>query len=237
MKTFRVRTIISAILLCAAAFGQQNKPLILVKDGEPKYSIVASAHSSVNEQQAAKLLQEYIQKISGATLPMYTDQERPAKNEIIVGFSNRTKDKNLRTLGATLAPDGYQIITQKGKLFILGGVHKGTIYGVVELLEKYLGCRKYSPTVEYVPKKSMITLGRIHIADQPANTFRVVYGRFSRDDAYKTWQKLDNVDDTFADGFMVHTLGRLIPPQQYFKTNPEYFALVNGKRIVDQPCL
>jgi hypothetical protein len=237
MKTLRVRTIISAMLLCAVAFGQQNKPLILVKDGEPKYSIVTAARSSVNENRAAKLLQEYIQKISGATLPIYTDQERPVKNEIIVGFSDRTKEKKWRELGGTLAPDGYQINTEKGKLLILGGKHKGTIYGVVELLEKYLGCRKYSPTVEYVPQKSTIALARIHIADQPANTFRVVYGRFSRDEAYKTWQRLDNVDDVFADGFMVHTLGRLIPSQRYFKTNPEYFALVNGKRIIDQPCL
>jgi alpha-glucuronidase len=129
--------------------------LILVKDGEPKYSIVTAARSSVNENRAAKLLQEYIQKISGATLPIYTDQERPVKNEIIVGFSDRTKEKKWRELGGTLAPDGYQINTEKGKLLILGGKHKGTIYGVVELLEKYLGCpRAYShcrSTGKYFP--------------------------------------------------------------------------------------
>ena len=145
MKTLRVKTIVSAMLLCAASFGQQNKPLILVKDGEPKYSIVTAAHSSVNENHAARLLQEYIHKISGATLPIYTDQERPVRNEILVGFSNRTNDKQWRKLRDTLAADGFQISTQNGKLLILGGEHKGTVYGVIEFLEKYLGCRKVQP--------------------------------------------------------------------------------------------
>lgn len=237
MRRLLIRTIISAVLLCAPASGQQNTRLIIVKRGEPEYRIVTAAHSSIIEKQAARLLQEYIQKISGATIPIYTDQDRPVKNEIIVGFSNRTSDKKWQKLEGKLAPDGYQISTEKGKLLILGGEHKGTIYGVVELLEKYLGCRKYSPTVEYVPQRTTIAFARIHISDQPANTFRVVYGRFSQNEAYKTWQRLDNVDDMFAEGFMVHTLGRLIPWQRYFSTNPEYFALVNGKRVIDQPCL
>ena len=34
----------------------------------------------------------------------------------------------------------------------------------------------------------------------------------------------------FADGFFVHTFARLVPPQKYFATHPEYFSLVNGKR-------
>lgn len=237
MKTLRIRTIISAMLLCSTAFGKQNKPLTIVKNGQPEYRIVTAGHASVVENQAARLLQEYIQKISGAMLPIYTDQDKPVKNEIIVGFSNRTKHKKWRELKGKLAPDGYQINTQKGKLIILGGQQNGTIYGVVELLEKYLGCRKYSPTVEYVPQESTIILAPIYIADQPVNTFRVINGRFSQDEAYRIWQRLDNVDDMFAKGFYVHTLGRLIPWQQYFKTNPEYFAFMNGKRTIDQLCL
>jgi hypothetical protein len=34
----------------------------------------------------------------------------------------------------------------------------------------------------------------------------------------------------FGDGFFVHTFNRLVPPEKYFATHPEYFSLVGGKR-------
>jgi tetratricopeptide (TPR) repeat protein len=47
--------------------------------------------------------------------------------------------------------------------------------------------------------------------------------------------RLPIVDDVFG----CHTYGRAVPPAKYGKTNPEYFALVGGKRIsdVDQYCI
>ena len=34
----------------------------------------------------------------------------------------------------------------------------------------------------------------------------------------------------FADGLFVHTFARLVPPEKYFASHPEYFSLVGGKR-------
>ncbi|MDD4646398.1 MAG: DUF4838 domain-containing protein, partial [Bacteroidales bacterium] len=72
--------------------------------------------------------------------------------------------------------------------------------------------------------------------DQPVNEYRNVYGRFTEDENYRDWQKIDIVQDQFAEGYYVHTMNMLLPPAEHFKKHPEYFALINGKRMADQPC-
>jgi len=51
----------------------------------------------------------------------------------------------------------------------------------------------------------------------------------------KEYQKKGEVYYQIWGGY--HTLGRLLPPEKYFKTHPEYFALHNDKRIAAQLCL
>jgi hypothetical protein len=214
-----------------------KKDLIITENGVTTYSIIVSSNQSENEIFAASLLQKYLQKISGARLPVLKDLARRSQKEILVGFSNRTTGKEYDAIKSTLAPDGFRIYTQGKQLIILGGSNKGCIYGVVELLESVLGCRKYSPSVEYVPINSTIAVEPFLISDQPVNSFRVVNGKFNQDKEYNAWQRLDRIDDRFADGFYVHTFGKLIPREEYFETHPEYFAFLNGKRVNDQPCL
>jgi hypothetical protein len=64
-----------------------------------------------------------------------------------------------------------------------------------------------------------------------------VHGRFTEDENYRDWQRIDVIQDVFADGYYVHTMNRLVPWEENFQKNPEYFALMNGKRIIDQLCL
>jgi hypothetical protein len=62
-----------------------------------------------------------------------------------------------------------------------------------------------------------------------------VNGTFSNDEDYKDWRKLSTVADIWGDGnwkgYFVHTFTRFLPPQQYFSSHPEYFSLLNGKRV------
>ena len=75
------------------------------------------------------------------------------------------------------------------------------------------------------------------VKDKPVNEYRNVYGQFGLNEDYRDWQRIDIIQDVFADGYYVHTMGSLVPWQEYFKTHPDYFAEMNGKRIIDQPCL
>ena len=53
-----------------------------------------------------------------------------------------------------LEDDGFEMKTAGENIIIAGGGGKGSLYGVYSFLEKQFGCRKYSPGVEIIPKRS-----------------------------------------------------------------------------------
>jgi hypothetical protein len=119
----------------------------------------------------------------------------------------------------------------------VSGGGRGAVYGVIHLLEKYYGCRKYSPSVDVFPRRTDLVLGCIFDADNPVNEVRIVHGEFALDPDYRDWMRLHVQDDLYGKGYYVHTLQKLMPWQTYFAAHPEYFAWTNGKRVIDQPCL
>lgn len=239
-NSFLFRTTCAVLLACnlVAASAQKETSLLLVKNGKSPYSIIIPAQPTTADTRAAEIFRQSIFRISGAELPVLTDQTATRRYEISIGNTNRLKKlagKYIPDLSKD--PDGYAVISEKGKIYFLGGTHKGVVYGVVSILEKYLGCRKYSPDFDYFPKLTDVRLPSIKISDRPANSLRIINGTFSQDPDYQDWQRLDNIDDVFAKGYYVHTFDRLVPWQQYFESHPEYFALMNGKRVHDQLCL
>lgn len=208
-----------------------------VRNGKALYSIVISATPTPDEFKAADYLQRYLFKITGATLPIVSDKTDPLEKEICLGRSNRLQ-YGLENLPSSMENDEFLIKTQEKKLFIIGGAKKGLFYGVITFLEKYLGCRKYSPTFEYIPKSSSLEIPDIiNFRDKPQNNYRVIYGNFTADKEYKDWHKLNEIDDVFGEGYYVHTFWKIIRPGIYFDEHPEYFALINGERSAKQPCL
>ena len=49
----------------------------------------------------------------------------------------------------------------------------------------------------------------------------------TRDPEYTDWHRLSSRDDW---GLFVHTFNELVSPDQYGKTHPEYYSLINGNR-------
>jgi hypothetical protein len=211
-----------------------SKPLKITDNGKSSYVIIIPAKATPNETQAAELLQNYVYRISACKLPIVTDATKPVKTEISIGSTNRVPEAKLKT---AMTPDEFLIQTEGNKLMIIGGTHKGTYYGVVDVLEKHMGCRIYAPDVEYVPQNKTIILQPLNYSDKPVNALRIVHGSFNDNAAYKEWMRLDNINEVFADGYYVHTFNRLVPWETYFGPHPEYFAYMNGKRIIDQLCM
>ncbi len=131
------------------------------------------------------------------------------------------------------------IKTDSLRLIIAGGNEKGTLYGVYSFLEKYLGCRMYSPKVKIVPRQKQIILGKINDLQVPVISFRDTHYRTTWDAEYTDWHKLDHDPNGARTdwGMWVHTFNELVPPQIYYKSHPEYFALVKGTRLPTQLCL
>jgi len=212
------------IILIGAGCGKSSK-ITLINNGKSDYTICVTDTSVQQIKRSASLLQSYLKKIGGASIPIKIGLTHiPAKAIVI-----KTDESFNR--------DGFSLITANKQLMITGGVNKGCIYGVIDLLERQLGCRMYAPGFEKIPQKTKISLPAMDIKDQPVNEYRNVYGRLTDDEEYRDWQRLDIVQDIFAEGYYVHTMSRLVPPTSYFKQHPEYFAWMNGRRNADQPCL
>lgn len=198
----------------------------LVNGGKSDYVIRIPDNPVPQEERAAWFLQTYIKKISGAEIPVVKGlSDLPEKSVVI------------QTGGGITNSDGFSVTTTGDRLTILGGNHKGCIYGVIELLEKQLGCRMYAPGFEVVPSKTTIRIPSLYLAGQPVNSYRNAYGRLSAENPdYQDWQRIDINDEFFAKGYYVHTFNTLVPWQEYFQKHPDYYALMNGKRIIDQIC-
>ena len=139
----------------------EAQQLTLVHEGKSNCRIIIPEKASVIEIQAAKVYQDYIQRISGASIPIGADNIKPENNEILIGNVNRPelKDVPIQKLGK----DGLFIKNTGRNLIITGGSGKGVLYGVYTFLEKYLDCRKYAPGVAPdVPKKKTIILRQIN---------------------------------------------------------------------------
>src|SRR5690606_38913588 len=104
----------------------------------------------------------YLLQISGAAFPVVTALEGKSKHEIVLGQNPRLDELNTGINLNTLQEDGFVIKTDSLRLIIAGGNEKGTLYGVYTFLEKYLGCRMYSPTVKIIPETKQIALETIN---------------------------------------------------------------------------
>ena len=208
-------------------------------DRSTLYRIVIPAAASTHEKKAAEVLTDHLLQMSGSALPVVADHTPVAKYEVVLGQSNRLNSEETGTDLNSLGDDGFHIKTVNDKLYITGGLGKGTLYGVYTFLEKYLGCRMYSPTVKVIPKMKEIVVPDINDLQIPKITFRSIHYRATWHEEYINWHKLNQYTNGERPnwGMWVHTFHALAPPDQYFNDHPEYFAEVNGKRLPTQLCL
>lgn len=215
-----------AMLLLAACSIKPSGKINLVTDGKSNYTIVLPMNASAEELRAAGFLNEHLYEIAGCRLPIVHADKLASSNSISI---SKCPD--------IINDDGFIVYNEGSSLIIKGGGGKGCIYGVAEILEKYMGVRYYSPKYVVIPKTANISLPGMNLKDSPVNTYRNVNGQFTSDENYKDFNRLHTISDMFATGYFVHTFHRLVPWTEYFHTNPEYFAWMNGKHVIDQICL
>lgn len=217
-----------------------SQEILLADNGKTNYRIIIPTENNRQEKIAAKILQLYLEKITGIQFPVEDDAGPEKPEEIIIGntvWHNRMAMHNEHPGG-----DFYSIRTHHQKLIITGGPGKGIIHGVTAFLENHLGCRIYAPGVEKVPVQKTIRLGTINETSYPAAEIRIVNGSFGNDTLYRYFRRLDVIPEYWGtnpeERFYVHTFNRFVPPARYFKDHPEYFSMIKGERVhYGQLCL
>ncbi|MCX6573443.1 MAG: DUF4838 domain-containing protein, partial [Candidatus Aminicenantes bacterium] len=218
------------VSMCGRAF-------VFVDHGRPAARIEIPEAAGDTERRAAEILRTSVLKMSGVDLPVLAVKVPDKPGAAVIGFAGVELPPLVASSVPKLREDGFVLATSTGNLYIAGGGGKGVIYGVVHLLEKYFGCRKLSPSAKLFPPGDDLSLGCLFDTGNPVNSVRIVNGDFALDPDYLDWMRLQLHTDLYGAGYYVHTFQRLLPWQTYFEAHPEYFALMNGKRIIDQPCL
>ena len=254
MKKILFLTIITVFLLAGHSYSQLaiaqyaggSKPVTysIVSGGKTDYRITYASDASESEQWAAKELQHWLKEIAGVEIPLRDIAQAHDGPQIIVGFNDIVKQKTGATAPAVL-DESFRYVSSGADLFIYGGKQRGTMYGVMAFLENELGCRWYTPSVSVIPKKEEIILGNMDHSEGPGIRVRNNFYFEAFDPLWSARNRMNGTMDTrkqpggIESYWAVHTFFPLVPPKEYYKKHPEYYSLINGKRVHDhaQLCL
>lgn len=249
MLRLTMRTVIPAAL--GLLFLPAGAPAaFLVENGRSDYVIVLPADAIPAEQRAARELQFFLKEISGAELPIRTDRDPLSSRTILLGTADTNRAVRRLPDGPTSAGLGAEgfVVRPVGEHLVLGGGRpRGTLYAVSSFLEDDLGCRWFSATVSRIPRKPTIALPEKGRTETPAFEYREPFytEAWDRDWAARnrcngTWMELDEeTGGRIAYHPWAHSFDKLVPPEEWFESHPEYFSEIDGRRRADkaQLCL
>ena len=218
---------------------------IIAENGKGFYHIVTNRIPHGAEMYASAVLYQYLYKATGAIVPCYSDVERcPRRSpEIHIG----PKVRGLETDVSALSDDGFIIRTRGEDIVIAGKTPRGTVYGVYHFLEKFINFKCFTKDVETFDHVDVLAVEDLDICENPAFEYREMYFRSAFDTDFCVKNRLNsnmahipNEKGGKLKFFNFHhSFNELVPPEVHYDEHPEYFALVDGKRLRErtQPCL
>ena len=210
------------------------------------YRIVVGKDASESERWAASELQKCLMEISGANFEIDNDDSEITENEIIIGNNKHSQ----RLLGndfsqPDLLDESFIYKNVKSNIILAGGKQRGTMYAVFSFLENLFGVRWYTPDVTVIPNREKFIFEYIEHHEKPSLQVRndFYYEAFD-----PTWAAHNKINGAMGfreqhgdiEGYWaVHTFYRFMPPSEFYDKHPEYYSLIDGKRIHDhaQLCL
>ncbi len=243
MRTCDALTFLMLFLPCVmpafGAAGEGKTSLSIVRDGQATATIVLPANPVPEEESAAKELTTYVEKMSGARLPIVREGAQVAGVKVCVG-----RTKFVDGLGLNLEKldwDGFVMKSVGDSLVLCGRNPHGTEFAVYRFLSKYGGVRWYIPTElgEHVPQRKDWSISTINDVEQPHFLSRQWSAVAPFDKG--VWEKRNLMRARFA---FHHNLLHVFTPDLYDK-HPDWFPLRDGKRYQPkgaddhswQPCM
>ncbi|WPO77379.1 DUF4838 domain-containing protein [Flavobacterium sp. KACC 22761] len=187
-----------------------------------KNNIISKSDES---RDAALILKKYIDKAFGRQFENITQNKSDDASEIILEVSDTEK----------LKPTEFLIKSDSKSIYLIAQNPKYLRYAVYTLLEIW-EFRKFTATETYIPKVTEFSFPKNFTKRyQPAFDYRALFFPDCYDEAFRDWHKLDWHIDDF--GIWGHSFNVLVPPKEYFKSNPKLFALYEGKRNGESLCM
>jgi len=264
------RVVCVLILAAGLVGGVATAQTAIVENGEGRADIVIAATPTRGAKLAAGELQYYLERISGAKLPIVSRPRADFPAHIYVGAGERTNRLGVTAEG--LKYDAFKIVSGDNWLALLGrdveqdeattyrfgrdvpryvgfslskDDGRGSLNAVYDFLRD-LGCRWYFPGEigEILPAMKTIALPEVDKTVRPDFPFRQMYQyynefRNARSDEEILWQLRMgfNSGNEVLGSTRGHGIINVYRSEDVIKNNPEWFAILGGKRSNHAPCL
>ncbi|NLN01130.1 MAG: DUF4838 domain-containing protein [Lentisphaerae bacterium] len=220
----------------------------LARDGQPTAEILIATNAQTTEIYAANELQHWLEKVSGARLPIVTRPGKPAPATRLVIGGGLAGDF-AADLKALAGRDGYAIRekTASNEIFIFGAIPRGTLNGVYAFIEANtdLIWPRPDPAVGAVysvnPNLAVSVADRIDIPKSTLRGWGWTVSGFKHEPAWASRNRLNWLGYYSATNLVMgsqynpagggHGLKLYMKPDQYFEKHPEYFPFIGGKRV------
>lgn len=227
--------------LCLFAFvisiGARSLPVASMAN----WKIVCAPVATESEKYAAKEFQTLFQEMTGCTLPIV--ETAPVDSGAVLIGPDAVRQAAPGVQFPPLGEEGLGIEIGARRICITGGRPRGTLYGVYDLFEEECGARFLTFDCTAFPPGAAtreLHLGKRHLV--PQFSFRwSYYGECNRRPDFAARLRVNTISDDPKLGgrtgyrLVSHNVASLVPPAKFGKEHPEFYALVDGHRKLDQP--
>jgi len=206
----------------------------LASGGKALMPVVVGAKASDGVRAAAKTLADYLGRISGAA---FTVQEGDGTTGIVLGLPGNFAKLPVKAdfPGGPYGREDYLLHSGRNGVWLIGASELGVKHAIWDLLYR-LGYRQFFPgkTWEVVPSIAKLSISA-DVREHPAFAARRIWYNWGTLDynaqSYNEWEARNRM----AQGFRLnsgHAYESIIAANKAaFDAHPEYYSLVNGKRL------
>lgn len=219
----------------------------LASAGKSKCVIVRNSDATAAEQNAATILADTLQQITGATFPIETAGDLTPNRAILVGPGAAAAKFFPEIHFDQLDPEEIVIQTKGNRLLLAGGRPRGTLYAVTRFLQDPCGVRWWTPWASRIPTRPTLRVPTLHVRTTPAFEYREPYWHPAFNPEWAVRNACNGLPAGIPESLggsiiyagFVHTFYPLVPPHEHFANHPEWFSMIHGERTTNraQLCL
>ena len=218
-------------------------PVTLLVNGQPNYQIVIPDNPTTIDEKAASMLKDALDTGTGKSFKIVKDSAYHGRAAFSIGKTSLYRKSGLKPQ-IDLRKEGYMLNIKGDDIFFIGGTMRGSISPVIAFIEEDLGGRLYSRQagLQMPPLSAQVNIVPREYA--PAITVRTMFQSESFDPDFQLFNRVGSSTSSydkipqawggsirFPRQYFVHTFFQLLPNNKYFSSHPEYFPLINGRRM------
>lgn len=179
-----------------------------------------SLFSTESAKGVSEDFKNYFSEVLGQTINVTTVEKN---NQILLSINTKTLNEIT-----------FEISSDSENIRITGGSEKALQRGIAFFLET-IGIVKITDKDWFLESDQNLNFpSHFYKKSEPDFVYRYLYYPGNFDEKVRNWYQLDQIDKDF--GIWGHSFYKLMPPRDYFETQPELFALYEGERNPSSIC-